>query len=43
MKAIIEQEIKDLQSQWKKGCACMSVNEYTSTLHQLYKKLKSLN
>jgi len=41
MKNQIEQEIKDLQNAWKSGFSGMSVNEYTSTLHQLYKKLKS--
>jgi len=36
----IENQIKELQNAWKKGTTGMSVNEYTSTLHQLYKKLK---
>ena len=40
MKTTIEQQIKSLQDAWKKGLTGMSVNEYTSTLHQLYKKLK---
>ena len=36
----VEKEIKELQQAWKLGQTGMSVNEYTSTLHQLYKKLK---
>jgi hypothetical protein len=40
MKTTIEKQIKDLQDAWKKGLTSMSVNEYTSTLHQLYKQLK---
>jgi hypothetical protein len=40
MKDAIKKEILDLQEAWKKGITGMSVNEYTSTLHELYKKLK---
>jgi hypothetical protein len=40
MKDAIKKEILDLQEAWKKGITAMSVNEYTSTLHELYKKLK---
>lgn len=40
MATTIEKQIKNLQDAWKKGLTGMSVNEYTSTLHQLYKKLK---
>ena len=36
----VKEEIKNLQESWSKGNTGMSVNEYTSTLHQLYKKLK---
>lgn len=42
MKAKIEKEIKDLQSAWANGCTGMNVNEYTTTLHILYKKLQSI-
>ena len=36
----VQKEIKELQEAWKAGQTGMSVNEYTSTLHQLYQKLK---
>jgi hypothetical protein len=42
MKTKIEQEIKDLQNAWKNGFSGMSINEYTTTLHLLYQKLKSV-
>jgi hypothetical protein len=40
MKASVEKEIKDLKESWKRKETGMSVNEYTITLHELYKKLK---
>jgi len=43
MKAILEQELRDLQVSFKSGKSGMTTNEYTSTYHQLAQRIKKLN
>jgi hypothetical protein len=42
MKQAIEQQIKDLQQDWKYGLSELSVNQYEQTLYELYKKLQKI-
>lgn len=43
MKAILEQELKDLQVAFKSGKSGMTTNEYTSTYYQIAQRIKKLN
>jgi hypothetical protein len=42
MKAILEQQLKDLELRFKLGKSGMTTNEYSSYYYQLSKKIKSL-